>query len=129
MSKIRISDSTFSFVLLLSFIPFMIKSVSYIEAGNYVPFFVMDFIGLPLVYGFYKGKSWVISWLKAWAIIMMVFGVLRLALALMVSLTDMGIEAYITDQIGPGFFTLCAAYIVGGFYLIRKTGSALVIAD
>ncbi len=129
MARIRISDSTFSLVLLFSFVPFMVKAVSYIEAGNYVPFLVMDIIGLPLIYGFYYGKAWTVNWLKTWAIIMIVFGALRLALGGLVMFSHVGIEAAIINQVNLLFIALCLGYIIGGIYLLRNASRVLVLAD
>ncbi len=129
MPRIRISDSTFSLVLLFSFVPFMVKSVSYIEAGSYIPFLIMDLIGLPLIYGFYHGKLWVIGWLKIWAILMIIFGILRLGLAGLIKFGPASVEAQIVEQVNLGFVFLCLGYILAGFYIIRNRKRVLVIID
>ena len=108
-------------LLALSFLPFFIKGVVYLSAGSSMPMLVPYVFGIPILFATYYRKQW--SWIavRAWAMMLMLYGLVRLALAFVFQYESAGVEAQILDQLTFGFCLTSLGYAAAGFYFWRQS--------
>ena len=129
MQRIEILSLSYLYILLMSFMPLLIKGILHVQGGSYVPMILINLIGVPLIYGLYYGKSWVTFFIKSWAIWLMVYGVLRVGLQVMVGFMDAGVEANITSQLTFGYLAMSLLHFTVGFGLNRFLYSCIWVAQ
>ena len=129
MKRIEILSLSYLYILLMSFMPLLIKGILHVQGGSYTPMILINLIGVPLIYGLYYGKPWVTFFIKSWAIWLMVYGVVRIGLQIMVSLMDGGVEANITSQLTFTYLAMSLLHFVVGFGLNRYLYSCVWVAE
>lgn len=129
MKRIEILSMAYLYILLMSFLPLLVKGILHVQGGSYMPMILINLIGLPLIYGLYYAKPWVTFFIKSWAIWLMVYGLLRMGLQLMVGLMDGGVEANITSQLTIGYLGMSLLHFVVGWGLNRYLYSCVWVKE
>lgn len=129
MNRIEILSMAYLYVLLISFLPLLVKGMLHVQGGSYAPMIVINLLGLPILLGLYFDKTWVTLFIRIWAVWLMIYGVVRVLLQILVSLMEGGVEANITSQLTFGFLLMSIAHIVVGWSLNRYLYSCVWVAE
>jgi len=105
-------------VLILSFIPFLIKSVSYLLVGGYTPAIIFSLLVTLVLWGVRRGGAARRLAIRTWAIAIVLWALARIGIYVMFALTGIS-EAAIEIHLTPGYLVLNAAWLVIGAYLFR----------
>lgn len=117
------------YVLLMSFIPLLIKGMLHVQGGSYVPMIVINLLGLPIIFGLYFGKAWVTFFIRVWSVWMMLYGIIRLFLHGLLTFTPTGIEANIFNQMSFVYLCVSMAHLAVGWVLYRYLYSCVWVAE
>ena len=117
------------YILVISFIPMLIKGILHVQGGSYAPMIVINLLALPVIFGLYKGKAWVTFFIKAWAAWLMVYGFFRILLQVLVNVTEPGVEANIMGQLTIGYFLFSLLHMLVGWGLNRYLYSCVWVAS
>ena len=112
-------NSNYGYILLTSITLFFIKAMIYVEAGSLIPLGVFTVFCAPAFMGMYMKKRWVRQAIKIWAVVMVLFSIIRLAIELMFMITEIR-EAHVVSQFTIWFNVVTLFYLVAGVYLYRK---------
>ena len=105
-------------ILGLSFLPLAVKAVDYAWIGGYVPLLVFLFFFGLIVAGRLRGGRAIAVTVKIWAIVLILWGVARLALLVMARLASLD-EAYLLAQFTPWYVVLSLGHVALGVMLFR----------
>lgn len=111
--------SVHAVVLLLSFVPFLIKSIGYLLIGGYTPFIVFSVLFALVIWGVRQGGVAGRRAIRAWAVALVVWALARFALYAMFALTSVS-EAAIEARLTPGYLVVSAVSLAVGVYLFRS---------
>jgi hypothetical protein len=117
------------YVLLVSFLPLLVKGMLHVQGGSYIPMLVINVLGLPILYGLYFAKPWVTFFIRAWSVWMMIYGIVRLLLQVLVKMAGSGVESGIANQVTFGYLCMSLAHIAVGWALYRYLYSCVWVAD
>jgi len=129
MKRIEILSMAYLYILLMSFLPLLVKGALHVQGGSFAPMILINLLGLPLVYGLYYGKSWVTFFIKCWAIWLMIYGVARIGLQIIVGLMPHGVEANIMGQLTFGYLAMSLLHFGVGWGLNRFLYSCVWVAE
>lgn len=129
MKRIEILSMAYLYVLLVSFMPLLIKGMLHVQGGSYVPMIVINLLGLPIIYGLYFGKPWVTFFIRIWSVWLMLYGIVRVLLQVLLELAPVSIEANIANQITFGYLCMSLAHLAVGAVLYRYLYSCVWVAD
>lgn len=129
MKRIEILSMAYLYILLMSFLPLLVKGILHVQGGSYVPMILINLMGIPLLYGLYYGKSWVTFFIKSWALWLMVYGMVRIGLQVLVSLMEGGVEASITSQLTLGYGAMSLLHLAVGWGLYRFLYSCVWVPE
>ena len=125
MKRIEILSVAYLYVLLMSFVPLLVKGMLHVQGGSYVPMIVINVLGLPILFGLYYGKTWVTLFIRIWSVWMILYGIIRLALQSLVTFTSVAVEANIINQMGFGYLVMSLLHLGVGFALYRYLYSCI----
>lgn len=129
MKKIQILSIAYLYILIISFLPLLIKGMLHVQGGSYAPMILINLMGLPVLFGLYYGKSWVTFFIKSWAVWLIIYGAVRLGLQVLVALMDGGVETNITAQLTFGYMLMSLAHIMVGWGLNRYLYSCVWVSE
>lgn len=118
-------DRGWKILVALSFIPLLVKAVSYATLGAYVPLIVFCLFGWLVVWGLLRGSAAGARAIRAWASALVLWGLVRLGLSVMLHLTDIG-EAHPVNQITAWYLLLSVGHLLLGIYLHRRCKQVMV---
>ncbi|MEQ9405672.1 MAG: hypothetical protein RIM99_18930 [Cyclobacteriaceae bacterium] len=124
MKSIKINKS-FQIVLFTSLIVYAFRSLQFWLIGSYVPGALLLAFAVLIIVGIRWGKRWTKSVVKSWAVLMILFGVLRYGLVAMLYFGHID-EVHILEQFTFMFNLVNVLSVIGGAYLIRGTNRDLI---
>lgn len=109
-------------ILILSFVPFLIKSVSYLVIGGYTPAIVFCVLAALVIWGVRHGGVARRRAIRTWAVAIVLWAVARFTVYIMFALTSVS-EAAIEAHLTPGYLVVSAASLAIGVYLFRTAAT------
>ena len=105
-------------LILLSFVPFLVKAVDYAMLGSFVPLVVFSVFGVIVGLGVRAGLKAERLAVKIWASALILWGTVRLGLMGLFKTVDIG-EAHPANQVTAWYAVLSLAHLLLGIYLYR----------
>jgi len=119
-----IRDRRWRMILLFSFVPLTVKAIDYAVLGSFTPLWVLLGFGLVVIGGLYLSPRAARFAVGLWAVVLVLWGVVRFGLMGMLLSVDIG-EVHPVHQINAGYVAWSLAHIVAGAYLYRRRKHAL----
>ena len=111
-------DRSYKLILAASFIPLIYKVLLYSTIGSFEPLLVAAIYGGWLLLGYYLKSRWFMTAIKAWAISLIIYGVIRLLLQGLLQVAEVSIEAQIRAQLNLGYAAISVMYLFLGRWLM-----------
>ena len=114
-------------VLVLSFVPLLVKAVFYASIGGFVPIAVLVVFGGYVWWSIRKGGRAEKRGFRSWGVAIVLWGAARLILMILFIVTPVS-EAHVESQFGLWYVALSLAHIVMGVFLFRYAEPAVPTA-
>jgi hypothetical protein len=108
-------------VLILSFIPLLVKALSYLSIGGYAPVAVFClFVGF-ILWSIKAGPKAEKRGIKIWSVAIVLWGVVRISLMVLFLVAPLS-EAHVQSQFTVWYVLTSLFHILLGLYLFRQAG-------
>ncbi len=112
-------NKLYEILLIVSFIPIIIKSIEYLLAGIFYPFLIMIILTSPFLYLFKKKKN-TPKLIKYWSILLIGYGLLRIVLHTLIITKPSGVPSGAFYQFTFWYTFKSVFYILFGISLFIK---------
>lgn len=113
------SSTLYTVILLLSLFLFLIKGIQYAVLGSYIPI-VLALVICTLFYLNRKKKKALIILIKIWALIIIIWSLLRLLIGTADRFGKELMENHLQENLGVTGSLISLLFLVVGFYLFNK---------
>ncbi len=107
------------FVLGFTLLYFLYKGLTYLLIGSYIPLFLISAIVILLIISSHRSKKSFKQMLNIWAILLMIWSVVRLFLILINQFIKPIPESHVAEQLGIFGFILSSIVLFGAVYLLK----------
>ncbi|WP_219011204.1 hypothetical protein [Aquimarina litoralis] len=120
LRKEVITNNISELLFIGSFIPIFIQSIEYLFIGLIYPFLIMTLLISPFIYMFLKRKNYTQKLIKYWCILLTCYGLLRIALFVLVTVMPSGVPSGAFYQFTFWYTTKSIWYVIFGICLFTK---------
>ena len=113
-------DRIYGLILGVSFMPLLYKVVLYGTIDAFEPLLIASVFGVWFLLGYFFKSKWLITGIKAWAISLMIYAIIRLLLQGLLRMVEVGVEAQIMAQLNLGYAIMSLIYLFLGRWLMRN---------
>lgn len=121
MIQVLMSNKLLYASLFFSFLFFIRKAVQYSLIGSYLPLIVVAVFLLPIIMSIKSSSKLFIRASRLWAILIIVWSILRIFISIMNNLTNTFDEYHLTHQFGIFGVVLSLIMLLLGIMIIKHT--------
>lgn len=115
-----LTNKLYEILLIVSFIPSIIKSFEYLLAGILYPFLILLSLTSPFLYVYLKQKNYTSKLVKYWSILLIGYGLLRILLHTLIIIKPSGVPSGAFYQFTFWYTTKSVLYVLFGICLFTK---------
>lgn len=115
-----LTDKLYETLLIVSFIPSIIKSITYLLVGILYPLLILTLLTSPFLYIYLKRKNYTSKLIKYWSILLIGYGLLRIVLYTLILIKPSGVPSGAFYQFTFWYTFKSVFYILLGICLLSK---------